>query len=160
MSSASDPRVTSTHGHAPDAEGPAPGPVDPATGQHTSYWILTEKERAKGFVRPVRTKYRHVGKRPLHSTRPLNEGELDSGLGDEFALFEAYPDGGRSSGRFWTNAELSSGCGSYTSMGTAIAETYARQPSFYGSTFCCSCGKHLPVDEFTWADSPGERVGT
>lgn len=28
MSHASDPRVSSTHGHAPDADGPAPGPID------------------------------------------------------------------------------------------------------------------------------------
>jgi hypothetical protein len=43
----------------------------------------------------------------------------------------------------------------------AIAETYARQPTFYGATFCCHCGTHLPVGEqgeFVWED--GSRVGT
>lgn len=51
--------MTSTHGHADDATGSAPGPINPATGQHTSYWILTEEERARGFVRPVRVAYKH-----------------------------------------------------------------------------------------------------
>jgi hypothetical protein len=51
-----------------DGEPPAPGmersgapqPIDPATGQHKAYWILSEEERAKGFVRPVRAKYLHT----------------------------------------------------------------------------------------------------
>jgi hypothetical protein len=52
-------------------------------------------------------------------------------------------------------------------MGVALAETYARQPGFYGSTMCVGCGKHLPVGrsgEFTWIDDAGrdtgERVGS
>ena len=28
-------------------------------------------------------------------------------------------------------------CGTVTTMGQSIAETYARQPNFYGGTFCC-----------------------
>lgn len=39
----------------------APKPIDPATGQHGAYYILSDAERAKGFVRPVRDKYVHVG---------------------------------------------------------------------------------------------------
>ncbi len=38
----------------------APAPVDPATGQHEAYWVLSEDERAKGFIRPVRQSYRHL----------------------------------------------------------------------------------------------------
>ena len=54
-----DPRLTSTHGVTPGFEKePAAGPAGP-DGQHSSYWVLTEKERAKGFVRPVRHKYVH-----------------------------------------------------------------------------------------------------
>lgn len=40
-------------------------------------------------------------------------------------------------------------------MGIAIAETYARQPSFYGATYCVHCQMHLPVGEhgeFIWED--------
>lgn len=62
MSRADDPRVTTTSGEpASIAEGPAPEPVDQDTGQHGAYWVLTEAERAKGFVRPVRTGYVHAG---------------------------------------------------------------------------------------------------
>lgn len=38
----------------------APAPIDPVTGQHKAYWVLSAEERAKGFVRPVRTSYRHL----------------------------------------------------------------------------------------------------
>ena len=54
-------------------------------------------------------------------------------------------------------------CGTVTKMGQAIAETYARQPSFYGATFCASCGVHRPVGkdgEFYWDGEPGNKVGT
>ena len=77
------------------------------------YLVLSDAERAKGFVRPVRTSYRHLT------------------------------------------------CGTVTTMGTALAETYARQPTFYGATFCVSCSMHRPVGpdgEFVWLD--GSKVGT
>lgn len=32
-----------------------------ADGQQKGYVVLSDEERAKGFVRPVRQKYRHVG---------------------------------------------------------------------------------------------------
>ena len=41
-------------------------------------------------------------------------------------------------------------CGTVTTMGRAIAETYARDPYFYGATFCCRCNVHKPLAEFTW----------
>jgi hypothetical protein len=52
-------------------------------------------------------------------------------------------------------------CGAKTTMGLALSETYARDPSFYSGTFCCQCGSHFPVGadgEFTWED--GTKVGT
>lgn len=106
------PRQT-TDGNPPEDghwDGPAPSPTD-ATGQHKSYWVLPEEERAKGFVRPLRRSYKHLT------------------------------------------------CGTVTTMGPSIAETYARDPSYYGSTFCCHCGSHLPVAEFVW-DGTHERVGS
>ncbi len=51
------------------------------------------------------------------------------------------------------------GCKSLTKMGYKLAETYARDPSFYGATYCCSCGKHFPVDEFVW-DGTDLKVGS
>ncbi len=89
----------------------APKPIDPKTGQHGAYYILSEAERAKGFVRPVRDKYVHTK------------------------------------------------CGVVTRMGTALAETYARDPLFYSATFCVGCEAHLPVAEFTW-DGTSEKVGS
>lgn len=53
-------------------------------------------------------------------------------------------------------------CGTVTTMGRALAETYARQPDFYSGTFCCGCGKHFPVGadgEFVWAGTD-VKVGT
>lgn len=88
----------------------APAPVNPATGQHAAYWVLSVEERARGFVRPVRRTY-------VHAT-----------------------------------------CGVVTTMTQAIAETYARDPSYYGETFCAHCCAHFPVGAFTWAGS-SEKVG-
>jgi hypothetical protein len=96
-----DPRLT----HGVDQQ-----PVD----QADVYLVLSEEERAKGFVRPVRLSYRHLV------------------------------------------------CGSVTTMNRAIAETYARMPAYYGSTYCCTCRRHLPVGpdgEFVW-EPDGEKVGT
>ena len=53
-------------------------------------------------------------------------------------------------------------CGGVTSMPQAIAETYAREPTYYGRTFCCGCGDYFPVGadgEFVW-DGTNEKVGT
>lgn len=84
-------------------------------GMHKSYIVLTDEERAKGFVRPVRNSYIHEK------------------------------------------------CGTLTRMGCAIAETYARDPSFYSATFCCGCNAHFPVGEhgeFIWSDGDKSKVGT
>lgn len=83
-------------------------------GQQKGYIVLSDDERAKGFVRPVRFAYVH----------------------DK--------------------------CKGLTTMGTALAQTYARDPSFYSGTFCAHCRAHFPVGadgEFTW-DGTAERVGT
>lgn len=50
-------------------------------------------------------------------------------------------------------------CGSVTTMSLPLAETYARDPKFYGATYCCVCRKHLPVAEFTW-DGTAQQVGS
>jgi hypothetical protein len=73
-----DPRL----GHGSDSE-----PVK----QNETYLILSDEERAKGYIRPVRVSYKHKT------------------------------------------------CGTITSMAQQFAETYARQPNFYGSTYCCGC---------------------
>lgn len=50
-------------------------------------------------------------------------------------------------------------CGVLTRMNNSIAETYARDPKFYGATYCVGCKIHLPVNEFTW-DGTNEKVGS
>jgi hypothetical protein len=81
------------------------------TGQHPSYIVLCDAERAKGFVRPYRDRYKHTT------------------------------------------------CGGVTTMGRALSETYARDPKFYGATFCCNCNAHRPVAEFVWT-ADGQVVGS
>lgn len=51
------------------------------------------------------------------------------------------------------------GCGARTTMGLALCETYARDPKFYGATYCASCSMHRPVAEFRWAED-GAVVGS
>lgn len=132
-------------------------------GMQREYLVLSAEERAKGFVRPVRQRYVHVGlPAPRFPLRDLTEDEPR----DHFAKFEVYPESmAPKTGRYWTQAELDKvgkGCGTTTTMGLALAETYARQPSFYGGTFCAGCRVHLPVGEhgeFVWHGT-NERVGT
>lgn len=140
-----------------------PNAAKRSDGQFVDHWVLCETERAKGFVRPVRDGYVHVGapgaKFPLRELTPEEHERYDR-FG--YVKFEAYPDG---AGMFWTQDRLDKigkGCGTRTLMPQAIAETYARKPDYYGSTFCCGCGKYLPVGsygEFVW-DGTAERVGT
>ena len=50
-------------------------------------------------------------------------------------------------------------CGAVTTMALPLAETYAREPSFYGATYCCCCWMHRPVGmhgEFTWMTGDGQ----
>lgn len=122
----SDPRLT----HGSDTE-----PVEMAA----AYLVLSAEELAKGFVRPVRRTYRHVG--------PVPEGTPSRNA-----------DG--------TLVPVGKGCGTVTSMGLRLAETYARDPSFYSGTYCVGCRMHRPVGatgEFVWVNpdsTDGERVGT
>lgn len=98
-----DPRLT----HGADEPGSTPGMAE-------VYLVLSEAERAQGFVRPLRLSYIHTV------------------------------------------------CGTVTTMGRAIAETYAKNPSFYGATFCVHCQNHRPVGangEFVW-DGTDIKVGT
>jgi hypothetical protein len=50
-------------------------------------------------------------------------------------------------------------CGQDTKMGSAIAETYARDPKFYNGTFCVECHSHYPLIEFVWKGTK-EQVGS
>lgn len=151
-------------------------PKDPRLGhgvdqapvrQHDAYLVLSAEERAKGFVRPVRHGYKHVGiAGPRFALRDLTQEEKWIHSKHGYVRYEQYPASESPLvGRFWTQAQLDAvgkGCGTVTTMGQALAETYARQPGFYGATYCCHCSMHLKVGadgEFVW-DGTSERVGT
>jgi hypothetical protein len=134
-------------------------------GMQEKYLVLSDEERAKGFVRPLRKSYKHVGPPPPKITRELTAEEHERYDEYGYVAFEPYETLGAVTGRFWTQEQLdraNGSCGAVTTMGLAIAETYARNPSFYGGTFCAHCGGHFPVGaqgEFVW-DGTDERVGT
>jgi hypothetical protein len=160
MGDADKPRERLTGRGAPAAEGAsAPTEERISGGQLADHWVLPEEERAKGFVRPVRLRYRHVGQRPSHETRALTAEEEERFAGFGYVRFEPYPDGDPVTGRYWTQEQLDAGCGAETTMPRQIAETYARDPTYYGSTFCAGCGQYRPVAEFEWLDD-GSRVGS
>ena len=155
------PKVTMTDG-SPVYEGHKELRPD---GQQRGYIVLSEEERAKGFIRPVRNSYVHVG--PPGPKFPLVDLPGHAPENEGYVKYEPYPSGhkGSSLGRYWTQSQLdraNKGCGVRTVMGQALAETYARSPYFYGGTFCVGCGTHFPVGpdgEFIW-DGTTERVGT
>lgn len=132
--------------------------------QNRVYLVLSDEERAKGFVRPVRRSYIHVGAPAAQfALRDLTDEEKERFAKYDYVDFEIYPESeSPKTGRFWTQNELDNvgrGCNQETTMGTAIAETYARDPEFYGSTYCAHCRMHRPVNEFVWTGT-NERVGT
>ena len=143
-----DPRL----GHGGDKE---PGL------QNEVYLVLSAEERAKGFVRPVRDRYVHVGNKPRYPLRDLTSYEVSLWGGYGYVKYEEYPPSqGGPVGKLWTQEQLDKvACGTITVMGLALAETYARNPRFYGATYCCVCRMHLPVGEFVWAGTD-ERVGS
>lgn len=156
------PKITLTDGSPVT---PEHREIDPKTGMQKDYVVLSEEERAKGFVRLVRNSYRHVGiPGPTYLLRDLTNEERKL-YGDNYAKFETYPEGSSRVGRFWTQKELDNigkGCGVVTRMNAALSETYARDPFFYDSTYCVHCKTHFPVGEcgeFVWVDD-NERVGT
>jgi len=151
-----DPRL----GHGVDIE-----PVS----QNEVYLVLSEEERAKGFVRPVRTSYVHMGKKvelENGKLRKLTKKEKEHYKDKNYYGYIKYPkDRSPLVGRFLSKEEYDNigkyigGCGTVTTMDIALSETYARDPKFYGATYCCGCMKHLPVDEFVWRGT-NEKVGS
>lgn len=147
-----------------DPDGKPHREIDLKTGQQRAYVILSEEERAKGFVEPVRKAYVHVGPPSPNILRDLTDEEKMRYEGFGYAKFQVYPGSGSVTGKFWTQDELDriNGCGGKTIISQSIAETYARDPSFYSGTFCSICRNHFDIGEkgeFVW-DGTDQRVGT
>lgn len=51
-------------------------------------------------------------------------------------------------------------CQEPTTMGRLIADTFARDPSFYTRTFCAHCRGYFPVAEFVWNLALADKVGS
>lgn len=135
--------------------------INPETGLQKGYMVLSEEERAQGFVEPVRYSYNHVGMKVCgHMIDDTNMCIDDPGHEDEHGnvAMQVSED---EIARFEQTGFLK-GCGSTTTMGASIAETYARNPNFYNGTFCTNCRTHFPVGpegEFVWSGTL-QRVGT
>lgn len=149
-----------------DPSDPRLGRGPGGAGLNAAYLVLSEEERAKGFVRPLRLSYIHHMPAPQHELRDLTAEERERYGEYGYVKFEAYPEAQHPTlGRFWTQDDLDravKGCGCVTTMAAAIAETYARDPGFYGATFCTACATHLPVGEigeFTWIAEDGNDTG-
>lgn len=161
----------SVSGEAPSNpdDAPVPNSARRPDGQHVDHWVMCPGEIIKaGFVRPVRRSYRHVGPpAPNFPLCDLTDEEKQCYADSGYVKYEPYPKGHRGSavGRLWTQKALDGvgkSCGGITSMPTACAETYAANPGYYGSTFCCGCGDYFPVGErgeFVW-EGTKDRVGT
>jgi len=142
-----------------DREDPELHEVKP-NGENKKYLVLSDAERSLGWVRPFRDTYVHVGKPVLGEIVELEGEEKERMKGTEFVAFIKYPESELPlTGRYINQQQLSNirrsggkhdGCGQMTSMARPIAETYARNPKFYGATFCNFCKTHMPVDEFVW----------
>lgn len=155
--------------HTTDRNDPDLHQENSASGQNKKYLILSEEERAKGFVRPVRTEYKHVGiKIELEggTISPITEEEkARHGANNNFVAILTYPENHKFPSQALTQlqvdhiGEYTGGCGVTTRMSDPISETYARDPKFYGATWCMGCGKHLPVGEFVWKGT-NEIVGS
>jgi hypothetical protein len=151
-------------------EGPQP--------QNKKYLVLSEEELAKGFIRPVRTTYIHVGKKvDREGTIEKLEEHLEDASdfaknyysrANGYVAYLKYPESRlpvvgcyikqEDLDAFNSKEKYVGGCGTTTTMHRTLAETWARDIKFYGATYCVSCYKHLPVDEFTWLD--GETLGS
>lgn len=140
-------------------------------GQHKDYIVLCPDERAKGFVRPYRDAYRHAG-RSICGTI-VNRGpswEAPKLGGPRDICSRVFEHEGECGSPFQSvdqpehakilETHRIGGCGKITTMGRALAETYARDPKFYGATFCTNCNRHLPVAEFTWYEMDGTEGPT
>jgi len=66
----------------------------------------------------------------------------------------------RTAADWWLSTERPTvDVGAETTMGLALCETYARDPNFYGATYCVGCRMHRPVAEFVWSED-GQTVGS
>lgn len=144
------------------------GVDDEKVPQNEVYLILSEEERAKGFVRPCRDSYIHKGVKYSSYSRLKNPEKSMDEERDYVALFDILDlSGNHVSSRYATQDEINEfdrtghigGCGVETKMTRELSETYAAKPNFYDSTYCVGCHRHIYCHEFVWSDD-GKIVGS
>ena len=79
----------------------------------------------------------------LHQTCPNGQAEVYLVLPEEELKSDA-------SERPLRSRYVHGKCGGVTSVGGKIALTFAKDPTFYDTTFCCHCLAQFPVADFTW----------
>jgi len=98
-------------------------------------------------------------------TTDRNDPKLGHGIdtepGPQNEVYLVLPDEELAKGfiRPFRNKYIHRICGVETVMGQKLSETYARNPYFYGATYCVGCQMHKPVEEFYWSKD-GETVGS
>jgi hypothetical protein len=131
--------------------------------------LLRQAETAEGEQRALREAERikslpPVDRSKLCTTDGRSVAEARKAQTNETGQHESYIvlcDEERSRGfvRPYRDQYKHLACGGVTSMGRKLSETYARDPKFYGETFCVQCNRHLPVAEFVWT-LDGQQVGS
>lgn len=137
--------------------------IETATGMQKGYVVLSAEERAKGFVKPVRDTYVHVWRTVCAKMQPSD----DKRIGGPRQVCSRKHNHTGACGNWWNLAQsfhhkLETShrveCGAATTMGRSLAETYARDPSFYSGTFCVACKEHFPLEQFAWDEEGGEPM--
>lgn len=105
------------------------------------------------------------GRRGEEADRSILEGGLRKGQQKDYVVL-CETERAKGFVRPFRDAYRHLTCGTVTTMGVGLSETYARDPSFYGGTFCVRCQAHFPVGEdgeFVWVEkngTEGPKVGT
>lgn len=153
----------------PDENGVGHIVFSPDQARHLAYLMIRKADEAERDAKQKYWQEQEAKMPPVDRTaRTLTDGspetpdhrEIDpaTGMQKGYIVLSA---GERAKGfvrpvrRTYTHAT----CGTDTTMGLALAETYARDPSFYGGTFCCTCRAHFPLDQFVW-EGTDEKLGT
>lgn len=94
---------------------------------------------------------------PEHTTRITDPSHPRFGQQQDYVVL-AEEELAKGYKRPFRNAYIHLTCGTLTVMGDTLSATYARDPSFYGATFCAGCRDHFPVGpaprgQFVW-DKP------
>jgi len=125
-------RKETTSGKPPENPLSSSTPTDKKkpNGQYEDYWVLSKEEREKGFIRPLRFSYKHLGKdldlkRMIPIEKYFKENAEEYPQERQLRYINTYgyvgfiPNTDHHSailGRFVKQSDLGSGCGHITKM--------------------------------------------